>query len=219
MTIRLQLVLLTAFCAAAFASIAAQTVDISELQRKATAGDAKAQFDLASAFAQGTGVPKDSAKAVEWLRKSASQGYAGAELTFGILYENGTLGVSKDPHQAAEWYMKAAKQSGKDAKHAQTAQSHLLDMLTQGLISAKEADWQPSEQSSKQAKPAKTNKGSPFSLGEVETGLTGGITSKRMSTLVTTYGVDFSLSATSKKRLTNDGADDKLLQTIASSKH
>jgi hypothetical protein len=55
-------------------------------------------------------------------------------------------------------------------------------------------------------------------LGEVETGLTGGITSKRMATLVNAYGVDFSLSASARKRLTDKGADDGLLTTIASSK-
>jgi hypothetical protein len=52
----------------------------------------------------------------------------------------------------------------------------------------------------------------------VETGLTGGITTKRMATLVSQYGVDFSLGPNSKQRLTSDGADDDLLQTIASSK-
>jgi hypothetical protein len=58
----------------------------------------------------------------------------------------------------------------------------------------------------------------PFSLTEVEAGLTGGITTKRMATLVNTYGVDFTLTASARKRLTDDGADDNLLATISSAK-
>lgn len=91
-------------------------------------------------------------------------------------------------------------------------------MLSQGLISAKEADWHASEPSSTIPKQAKTKKPPPFSFGEVETGLTGGITSKRMATLVSTYGVDFTLSANARKRLADKGADDNLLATIASAK-
>ena len=208
MTFLPKFVRLVAVLAGSTALISAQTVDIAMLQRKAEAGDAKAQFDLASAYSQGTGVAKDSAKGLEWLKKSASQGYAGAEVVLGLFYQKG-IGIEKDPSEAAKWYRKAAKQTDKDARHAQTAQSHLSEMLSEGLISAKEADWHP-----------KTNRPPPpFSLGEVEAGLTGGITSKRMATLVTTYGVDFTLSASAKKLLSGDGADDSLLQTIASAKH
>ena len=217
-------------------SVAAQAPDITALQRSAQGGDAKAQFDLAQAYFEGNGVPKDLAKELEWLRKSAAQGYAGAEVTLGFLYQNGVQ-VPKDPHEAAKWYRKAARQSDKDAKHAQKAQSDLSAMASQGLISVAESDWRASEPGSEPDKQAKNvevknnqarssesksngtkNKGAPFSLAEVETGLTGGITPKRMATLVGQYGVDFSLNANAKTRLTNDGADDALLQTIASAK-
>jgi hypothetical protein len=67
-------------------------------------------------------------------------------------------------------------------------------------------------------KQTKTNKPPPFSFGEVETGLTGGITSKRMATLVSTYGVDFTLGASTRKRLSDEGADDNLLAIIALAK-
>jgi CO dehydrogenase/acetyl-CoA synthase delta subunit len=39
-----------------------------------------------------------------------------------------------------------------------------------------------------------------------------------MATLVSTYGVDFTLTASARKRLTNDGADDNLLAAISSAK-
>jgi hypothetical protein len=196
----------------------AQSGDFANLLRKAQAGDPKAQLDLAKAYSDGTEVPKDSAKSLEWLRKSAAQGYAGAEVVLGLFYQKGVLGIEKDPSEAAKWYKKAARQAAKDPKHSQTAQGHLSEMLAEGSISAKEADWHTPESGATTTRQVKTTGAPPFSLGDVETGLTGGITTKRMATLVTTYGVDFTLSGNSKKRLTDDGADDTLLQTIASSK-
>lgn len=222
-------------CVLAIVSTAAQTPNIAALQRSAQAGDAKAQFDLAEAYFEGNGIPKDLATGIDWLRKSASQGYAGAEVTLGFLYQNGVQ-VPKDPHEAAKWYRKAARQSDKDPKHAAKAQSNLGTLAAQGVISVDEADWhaqEPGEPVQQVKTPevkapgvkttdAKIDQGKgkavPFSLAEVETGLTGGITSKRMATLVSQYGVDFSLSANAKQRLSNDGADDNLMQTIASSK-
>ena len=227
-------------------SVEAQTPNIAALERSAQAGDAKAQFDLAQAYWEGTGVAKDSTKGLDWLRKSASQGYAGAEVTLGILYQNGVQ-VPKDPHEAAKWFRKAARQSDKDPKHAQTAQADLGALAVQGSITVSESDWRAPEPGSEPVQPVKNAEGksvdgnttevksaevknaevknnasksqaAPFSLAEVETGLTGGVTPKRMATLVGQYGVDFTLSASARTRLTNDGADDPLLQTIASSK-
>jgi hypothetical protein len=217
MLLRLKFMMLVASFALATALVSAQTAEFDALRHKAEAGDAKAQFDLADAYSEGKGVTKDSAKGMEWLKKSALQGYAGAQVVLGYFYQKG-INTEKDPSEAAKWYRKAAKQSDKDLKHAQTAQNHLSEMLAEGSISAKEADWHASDPSTTIARQPKTNKPPPFSFGEVETGLTGGITSKRMATLVNTYGVDFSLSASTRKRLTDKGADDSLLATIASSK-
>ena len=214
---RLKVMIRVLSFALATALVSAQTADFDALRRKAEAGDAKAQFDLADAFSEGKGVAKDSAKGMEWLKHSALQGYAGAQVVLGYMYQKG-INTEQDPSEAAKWYKKAVRQGDKDPKHAQTAQNHLSEMLSQGLISAKEADWHASEPSSTIAKQAKANKLPPFSLGEVETGLTGGITSKRMATLVSTYGVDFTLSANARKRLADKGADDNLLTTVASAK-
>jgi hypothetical protein len=216
MLLRLKSMMLVPLVALAAVMVSGQTADFDAIRHKAEAGDAKAQFDLADAYSEGKGVAKDSAKGLEWLRKSASQGYAGAEVVLGLFYQKG-IQVAQDPSEAAKWFRKAAKQSDKDLKHAQTAQAHLSEMLSAGSISAKEADWHASEASTTIPKQTKTSK-PPFSLSEVETGLTGGITSKRMVTLVNTYGVDFALSASTRKRLAADGADDGLLATIASSK-
>ena len=220
MSVARKILMLVCVVLAAAMLTLAQTDDFATMRRKAEAGDAKAQFDLASAYAQGTGIPKDPAKGIEWLKRSAQQGYGGAQVVLGYMYQKG-IEMEKDPSEAAKWYKKAARQGEKDPKHAQTAQNHLSEMLTQGLISQKEADWHASDPSTvkpkvSNSKPETTARPSPFSIGEVETGLTGGITPKRMATLVGTYGVDFTLTATARKRLAGDGADDALLQSIAS---
>lgn len=223
MTFRRKFVSLLAILIVAAPFVIAQTEDFATIRRKAEAGDAKAQFDLASAYSQGTGVAKDPTKGIEWLKRSALQGYAGAQVVLGYMYQKG-IEMEKDPSEAAKWYKKAAQQGDKDLKHAQTAQTHLSEMLAQGLISEREADWHAPAPKMKPAttQPPHTSpqnsKAPAFSLAEVETGLKGGITTKRMTTLVTTYGVDFPLSDSARKRLTDDGADDTLLQTIASAK-
>ena len=192
----------------------AQSPDFETLRRNAEAGDPKAQFDLAEAYSEGNGVAKDSAQGMEWLKRSALQGFAGAQVVLGYMYQKG-INTEKDPSEAAKWYRKAAKQGDKDLKHAQTAQNHLSEMLAQGLISAKEAEWHTSEANTPKQPPTRKP---PFSLTEVEAGLSGGITTKRMATLVSTYGVDFTLTASARKRLTTDGADDNLLAAINSAK-
>lgn len=200
----------------------ARAQTIADLIQKAQGGDPKAQFDLANAYVGGQGVPMNPAKGMEWLRKSADQGYAGAEVTLGALYQQGfkDLPGSPDPHQAAKWFRKAARQQSKDPKHAANAQRDLSQLLAQGLISNQEADWHAGEPGAHTATTKDIKSGPPpFSLAEVEAGLTGGITDKRMTTLVNTYGVDFSLTATSRKRLSNNGADDNLLAAISNSRH
>jgi hypothetical protein len=218
MSSRLRLIPLIAFCAITV-SLSAQDQNLDAIRPKAEAGDAIAQFDLAKAYMDGKVVKKDPAQAVEWLKKSAGQGYVGAEFALGFMYQTGT-GLPKDQHEAANWFRKAARQPNK------AAQDQLSAMLTKGLISAGEANWHAAEPAVSQTlshlppNPPKDvkAKAAPFSLGDVETGLTGGITSKRMMTLVQKFGVDFKLSTVTRKRLADDGADDHLLTTISASK-
>lgn len=207
-----QLVRLVAACAIIVAPALAlvqlsQAQSFADLLHKAQAGDAKAQYELADAYSEGTGVAKDPKQGLMWLRKSAAQGYAGAEATLGYMYQKG-IEIAPDAQEAASWYRKAARQNNTKA------QAHLSEMLAQGLISQKEADWAAPEP----VKEVKRSGPAPFSLAEVETGLSGGITNKRMITLVSTYGVDFKLGVGTKKRLADQGADDNLLATIAAAK-
>jgi hypothetical protein len=212
MIFRGPLIWLVAACAITL-SVAAQDQDLATIRRKAEAGDAIAQFDMAKAYMSGTGVATDPNTALVWLQKSATQNYFGAEYALGRIYQNGLGKIPKDQHEAANWFRKAARQQNK------ASQDRLSEMLAQGLISAEEANWRAAEPTAvDSSKQARKRQGTPFSLAEVETGLKGGITSKRMATLVQKFGVDFKLSAVVGKRLADEGADGNLLQTISASK-
>ena len=213
---QLQLIRLVAICAIIMASVLGpvqltQAQSIADLLHKAQAADAKAQYDLADRYFEGTGMAKDPKQGLVWLRKSAGQGYVGAEATLGFFYQRGFyqngVEIAPDAQEAANWYRKAARQNNTKA------QTRLAEMLAQGSISQKEADWATPEP----VKEVKKSGPAAFSLGEVETGLSGGITNKRMATLVSTFGVDFKLGPGTRKRLADQGADDNLLVTIASS--
>jgi TPR repeat protein len=208
MTHRFHLIRVAAVCFISLASAAAQHQDLAVTRHKAEAGDAIAQFDMARAYLDGEGVKRDSKEGLRWLRKSSDQGYLGAEYAWGFIYQTGAEGFPKDQHEAAKWFVKAARQKNK------ASQDKLSEMLGQGLISAHEADWHTPEP----AKQANNGKPAPFSLAEVETGLKSWITTKRMANLVQQFGVDFTLSDATRKRLADAGADDVLLQVISASK-
>ena len=86
------------------ASLAAVGADsLSETRKKAESGNAGAQCNLGNRYANGDGVPKDSAEAVKWFRKSAEQGDAKAQAKLGVMYARGD-GVPKDIVQAHAWF-------------------------------------------------------------------------------------------------------------------
>ena len=156
-------------------------------------------------------IPKDPKQGLIWLRKSADHGYAAAELDLALLYRDGDgdTGIARNSHEAATWFRRAARQPGSEKSRAD-----LEEMVQKGLISKAEANWHAAEPT----KEAEKGKAAPFSLVEVETGLKGSITNKRMTTLVQKFGVDFKLTAVTQKRLKDDGAEDYLLQTISAAK-
>jgi len=68
---------------------------------------------------EAAGVPKDEEddlEAVEWYRKAADQGDAGAQFSLGFMYANGH-GVPKDEGEAVKWYRKAADQGLAEAQY------------------------------------------------------------------------------------------------------
>lgn len=86
------------------------------LRHAAAKGDAAAQFEVASRFAEGKGVAQDFAQAATWYQRAATHGLATAQYRLGALYERG-LGVAADPARARVWYGRAAEQGSVRAMH------------------------------------------------------------------------------------------------------
>jgi len=66
-------------------------------------------------YANGQGVPQDSAEALKWYRKAAEQGNAAAQFNLGVMYDNGQ-GVPQDRAEALQWFRKAADQGSASAQ-------------------------------------------------------------------------------------------------------
>lgn len=95
---------------------AARDITQSDPQAAAQAGNAKAQFALATNYAEGRHVSRDLAAAAQWYAKAAAQGLAPAQYRLASFYEKG-LGVPRDVAQAKAWYQKAAEQGNIRAMH------------------------------------------------------------------------------------------------------
>jgi localization factor PodJL len=87
------------------------------LQAAAQRGDAKSQYLLSKRYAQGSGVERDPAQAVQWLRKAATAGFPAAQYQLGTMSERGGDGLARDPVQARVWYEKAAINGNRKAMH------------------------------------------------------------------------------------------------------
>lgn len=81
----------------------------------ATAGNPVAQYEIATMYVGGLGVPRNDATAAAWLRRSAEQGNANAELLLALFYARGQ-GVPQDDKLGLAWLDKAAAQGGPDAQ-------------------------------------------------------------------------------------------------------
>jgi len=84
---------------------------LTDLRKKAQAGNARAQLSLASAYGMGMyGLEKDPVVAAQWTLKAAESGLAGAQHSMASRYQSG-IGVPKDIDKALGWYQKAADQN------------------------------------------------------------------------------------------------------------
>src|SRR5262245_37821686 len=77
------------------------------LEHQAKAGDAEAQYKLASLYRLGRGVEQNDAAAFRWMKLAAGQGHADAQLNLARMYLAGR-GVAVDVAQARLWLAKAA---------------------------------------------------------------------------------------------------------------
>ena len=87
------------------AALTAQT--LTDLQRRADAGDRDAQTALGTLYETGDGVPLDPARAVTLYRAAATAGHVGAQINLATMYLDGA-GVPRDPALAVEWLTKAS---------------------------------------------------------------------------------------------------------------
>ena len=71
--------------------------------------DAETLYNIGLRYYNGDSVAQDYAKAIEWFRQAAEQGYATAQNNLGDCYYDGQ-GVTQDYAQAVSWYRKAAEQ-------------------------------------------------------------------------------------------------------------
>jgi TPR repeat protein len=81
---------------------------IDWLTRRASAGDASAQFSLGNLHIIGHSVPQDYAQGIAWWLKSSKQDYALAQYQLGSLYFGGE-GLPVDKAEARRWWRKAAE--------------------------------------------------------------------------------------------------------------
>jgi len=86
----------------------AEDLAVRSYRVAAAKGDAKAQFALGCAYANGRRVAQNSSQAITWYRKAAAQGHSGAQNNLGWMYDRGH-GVTKDSTEAAKWYLMAAR--------------------------------------------------------------------------------------------------------------
>ena len=65
-------------------------------------------------YDNGKGVRQDYTNAVQWYRKAAEQGHAGAQINLGMMYEKGQ-GVRQSKIVAKEWFKKACANGDKQS--------------------------------------------------------------------------------------------------------
>jgi TPR repeat protein len=91
-------------------------LDLATVQQRADAGDSVAEVELSRRYLKGTGLRKDDAQSIYWLRKAAEQGNATAQYQLGVNYRSGLAGLPFSQTQAVDWFRKAAEQGNFDAE-------------------------------------------------------------------------------------------------------
>lgn len=82
---------------------------VSEVLKRAQAGDPNAQNKLGLLYSEGQDLPQNDLEAKDWFKKAADQGHADAQVNLGTLYSLGR-GAPYSDHMALFWFQKAAEQ-------------------------------------------------------------------------------------------------------------
>jgi localization factor PodJL len=108
------LVTIPSFAAMKPARSAAESTGV--LKQWADSGNAAAEYEMASRYAEGRLITKDFALAANLFEKAARQGLVPAQYKLASLYEKG-IGVPRDSAKARTWYAKAAEAGNPRAMH------------------------------------------------------------------------------------------------------
>ncbi len=81
---------------------------VAELLPSAEAGDARAQYIVGIALAQGYAGDPDPQTGAAWLRRSADQGYVQAQVELARMYRTGD-GIPENHAEMVKWYRRAAQ--------------------------------------------------------------------------------------------------------------
>ena len=90
---------------------------LEECQRKASAGEAEAQWQLGQRYEMGDGIKKNNVKAIAQYKKAAERKHPKACARLAEFYEKGII-VQKDPVLAAKYQALAKGESGERAAEA-----------------------------------------------------------------------------------------------------
>jgi TPR repeat protein len=105
------------------------TGDIADLQARAEAGDAEAQFRYGQALQYGLGVPMDDDMSLSWYQAAAAQGFDRARFSLGEIYKEGRI-TPQDLVQAWAWHKVVAENQGELQSAARESCSELAPYMT-----------------------------------------------------------------------------------------
>jgi len=108
------------------------------LHTRAGHGEAAAQYWLAKATFNKAQTLEEYKQGISWLRQSAEQGYAPAQLSLGLAYAKG-LGVRRDQDKAIEWLSRAGISVGRNENKSLLALLPMAPLLK--LLPAHEDFW------------------------------------------------------------------------------
>jgi len=95
---------------------ACDSSELKSARRRAEAGDAKAQLEVAQMHMHGKGAKQDEAEARKWCEKAALQGLPAAQRIYGTMLRDAYGSPFRDIPKAREWLAKAAAQGDAEAR-------------------------------------------------------------------------------------------------------
>jgi TPR repeat protein len=108
----------------------------------AAQGDLEAQFNLSTAYRNGTGVDKDQIKSFDLLVSAAQAGLAEAQARLGLAYATGE-GAVLDSIESAKWFILAANGGDAAAKANQTRAKKMLSPAQWTEACRRAKSWTP----------------------------------------------------------------------------